>query len=133
MNPSAAHPELEPALLDVRQYVCAARFDLGVLATKAGRTLDEYEFQMLFGVRTEEQERLATEFAAACHYSMMNRVQRAITRNQRAGLPTDYDSLRMPDETRNYLPKLQAMVKEGLVFLVDGEVLHLGLRGDEQG
>ena len=28
----------------------------------------------------EEQERLATEFAAACHYSMMNRVQRAITR-----------------------------------------------------
>ena len=36
-------------------------------------------------------------------------VQRAITRNQKAGLPTDYDSLRMPDETRNYLPKLQAV------------------------
>ncbi len=34
---------------------------------------------------------------------------------------------------RSVLPKLQAMVKEGLVFLVDGEVLHLGLRGDEQG
>lgn len=34
---------------------------------------------------------------------------------------------------RAVLPKLQAMVKEGLVFLVDGEVLHPGLRGDEQG
>ena len=35
--------------------------------------------------------------------------QRAIARNQQAGLPTDYDSLRMPDETRNYYPKLQAV------------------------
>ena len=36
-------------------------------------------------------------------------VQRAIKRNERAGLPTDYDRLRMPDETRNYVPKLQAV------------------------
>jgi membrane-bound lytic murein transglycosylase D len=36
-------------------------------------------------------------------------VQRAIARNQKAGLPTDYLSLRMPDETRLYVPKLQAM------------------------
>jgi membrane-bound lytic murein transglycosylase D len=36
-------------------------------------------------------------------------VARAIERNQRAGLPTDYASLKMPDETRNYLPKLQAL------------------------
>ncbi|MCA0175352.1 MAG: transglycosylase SLT domain-containing protein [Proteobacteria bacterium] len=36
-------------------------------------------------------------------------VQRAIARNQKAGLPTDYASLRMPDETRHYLPKLQAV------------------------
>jgi membrane-bound lytic murein transglycosylase D len=36
-------------------------------------------------------------------------VQRAIDRNQKAGLPTDYLSLRMPDETRNYVPKLQAV------------------------
>ena len=36
-------------------------------------------------------------------------VQRAIAHNQRAGLTTDYDSLRMPSETRNYLPKLQAV------------------------
>jgi membrane-bound lytic murein transglycosylase D len=36
-------------------------------------------------------------------------VQRAIARNQKAGRPTDYASLRMPDETRYYLPKLQAV------------------------
>lgn len=36
-------------------------------------------------------------------------VQRAIARNQKAGLPTDYQSLRMPVETRYYVPKLQAI------------------------
>jgi membrane-bound lytic murein transglycosylase D len=36
-------------------------------------------------------------------------VQRAIARNQRAGLPTDYVSLRMPAETQGYVPKLQAV------------------------
>ena len=36
-------------------------------------------------------------------------VQRAIARNQKAGLPTDYLSLKMPDETRHYVPKLQAV------------------------
>ena len=36
-------------------------------------------------------------------------VQRAIAKNQRAGLPTNYESLRMPAETRLYLPKLQAV------------------------
>lgn len=36
-------------------------------------------------------------------------VQRAIRRNQQAGKPTDYESLRMPDETRYYVPKLQAV------------------------
>lgn len=36
-------------------------------------------------------------------------VQRAINRNQKAGKPTDYLSLRMPDETRYYVPKLQAV------------------------
>jgi len=36
-------------------------------------------------------------------------VGRAIERNQRQGLPTDYESLRMPEETRNYIPKLQAV------------------------
>ncbi|TAK86898.1 MAG: LysM peptidoglycan-binding domain-containing protein [Aquabacterium sp.] len=36
-------------------------------------------------------------------------VQRAIKRNQRAGLPTDYASLNMPLETRHYVPKLLAV------------------------
>jgi membrane-bound lytic murein transglycosylase D len=36
-------------------------------------------------------------------------VRRAITRNERAGLPTDYASLRMPTETRYYVPKFQAI------------------------
>ena len=36
-------------------------------------------------------------------------VQRAIDRNRRAGLATDYESLRMPAETRLYVPKLQAV------------------------
>ncbi len=38
-------------------------------------------------------------------------VRRQIKKNQAAGLPTDYMSLKMPKETRNYYPKLQA-VKE---------------------
>ena len=36
-------------------------------------------------------------------------VARAIAKNQAKGLPTDYESLTMPAETRNYLPKLQAV------------------------
>ena len=36
-------------------------------------------------------------------------VKRAIARNERAGLPTDYESLNMPVETRHYVPKFQAV------------------------
>ena len=36
-------------------------------------------------------------------------VNRAITRNQREGLPTRYNDLNMPMETRMYVPKLQAV------------------------
>jgi len=36
-------------------------------------------------------------------------VGRAIAKNQAKGLPTDYESLTMPAETRNYIPKLQAV------------------------
>ena len=36
-------------------------------------------------------------------------VQRAIARNQTLGLPTDYVSLKMPNETTYYVPKLQAV------------------------
>ena len=35
-------------------------------------------------------------------------VAKAIKRNQAAGLPTDYFSLQMPNETKNYVPKLLA-------------------------
>ncbi|THF58056.1 transglycosylase SLT domain-containing protein [Pseudothauera rhizosphaerae] len=36
-------------------------------------------------------------------------VSRALQRNEDAGLPTEYVHLRMPSETRNYVPKLQAL------------------------
>jgi peptidoglycan lytic transglycosylase D len=36
-------------------------------------------------------------------------VRRAIAANQRRGMPADYLSLKMPAETRNYMPKLQAV------------------------
>ncbi len=36
-------------------------------------------------------------------------VQRAMARNQRDRLPTNYESLRMPLETQGYVPKLQAV------------------------
>jgi membrane-bound lytic murein transglycosylase D len=36
-------------------------------------------------------------------------VQRAMARNQKAGLPTDYASLNMPNETQYYVPKFQAI------------------------
>jgi membrane-bound lytic murein transglycosylase D len=38
-----------------------------------------------------------------------NAVARAVARNHKAGKPADYSSLRMPKETRNYVPKLQAL------------------------
>jgi membrane-bound lytic murein transglycosylase D len=49
------------------------------------------------------------QLALAAYNWGQGSVQRAIDRNQRAGLAIDYDSLRMPDETRNYYPKLQAV------------------------
>ncbi len=38
-----------------------------------------------------------------------NAVARAVEKNRREGLPTDYMSLPMPAETRGYVPKLQAL------------------------
>src|SRR3546814_9536639 len=34
-------------------------------------------------------------------------VKRAMEKNAKAGLPAEYATLNMPDETRNYVPKLQ--------------------------
>lgn len=48
-------------------------------------------------------------------------VQRAQARNRKSGLPTDYSSLRMPAETRNYVPKLLAVK-----HLIDNPA-HFGL------
>src|SRR5690606_13321436 len=36
-------------------------------------------------------------------------VRRALERNEKKGLPLDYRALPMPEETRNYVPKLQAI------------------------
>ncbi|MGE5027802.1 MAG: transglycosylase SLT domain-containing protein, partial [Betaproteobacteria bacterium] len=49
------------------------------------------------------------ELALAAYNWGEGSVQRAIAKNQRMGLPTDYLSLKMPAETRNYLPKLMAV------------------------
>ncbi len=49
------------------------------------------------------------QLALAAYNWGQGSVQRAINRNKKLGLPTGYDDLRMPDETRNYLPKLQAV------------------------
>jgi membrane-bound lytic murein transglycosylase D len=38
-----------------------------------------------------------------------NAVARAVANNRKAGKPVNYSSLRMPQETRNYVPKLQAL------------------------
>lgn len=51
-------------------------------------------------------------------------VQRAVARNRARGLPTDFASLRgVPDETRNYLPKLQAVKN----IVADSGRFHLAL------
>ena len=49
------------------------------------------------------------ELALAAYNCGEGCVQRAIAYNQRRGLPTDYESLRLPPETRSYVPKLMAV------------------------
>jgi len=49
------------------------------------------------------------ELALAAYNWGEGGVQRAVERNRAKGKPTDYFSLKMPRETRNYLPKLQAV------------------------
>jgi membrane-bound lytic murein transglycosylase D len=49
------------------------------------------------------------ELALASYNWGEGSVQRAVEKNRRKGKSTDYLSLKMPKETRNYLPKLQAI------------------------
>jgi len=49
------------------------------------------------------------ELALAAYNWGEGAVGRAITKNRKAGKPANYKSLNMPKETRNYLPKLQAV------------------------
>lgn len=49
------------------------------------------------------------ELALAAYNCGENAVQRAQARNRKHNLPTNYTSLKLPSETRNYLPKLLAV------------------------
>jgi membrane-bound lytic murein transglycosylase D len=49
------------------------------------------------------------QLALAAYNWGQGNVQKAVDRNLKAGIQPTYENLRMPDETRNYLPKLQAV------------------------
>jgi membrane-bound lytic murein transglycosylase D len=49
------------------------------------------------------------ELALAAYNCGEGKIQRAVAYNRRKGKRTDYMSLKLPKETRNYLPKLQAV------------------------
>ena len=66
--------------------------------------------------------------ALAAYNCGQGTVQRAIVRNQRAGRPTDYESLSLPVETRQYVPKLQAV--KNIVMHPDAFALTLPAVGN---
>lgn len=63
------------------------------------------------------------DLALAAYNAGEGTVSRAIERNRKQGLPTDYQHLRLPAETKNYVPKLQAI--KNIVFKPDDFGLSL--------
>jgi membrane-bound lytic murein transglycosylase D len=63
------------------------------------------------------------DLALAAYNAGEGTVLRAIERNRRKGLPTDYQSLDLPIETKNYVPKLQAI--KNIIFNPDQYGLQL--------
>lgn len=51
------------------------------------------------------------ELALASYNAGPGRIQQAINRNKAAGLPTDYWSLKLPQETMNYVPRFLAVAQ----------------------
>lgn len=51
------------------------------------------------------------ELALASYNAGPGRIQQAINRNKAAGLPTDYWSLKLPQETMNYVPRFIAVAQ----------------------
>ncbi|ANF81426.1 lytic transglycosylase [Acinetobacter sp. NCu2D-2] len=51
------------------------------------------------------------ELALASYNAGPGRIQQAINRNKAAGLPTDYWSLKLPEETMNYVPRFLAVAQ----------------------
>ena len=66
--------------------------------------------------------------ALAAYNCGQGTVQRAINRNLKAGRPTDYESLSLPVETRQYVPKLQAV--KNIVMHPDAFALTLPAVGN---
>ena len=71
------------------------------IVASTGAALDYLEF--LHGIFNDWQ------LALAAYNWGEEAVLRAVQRNQAKGLPTDYESLAVPEETRYYVPKLMAI------------------------
>ena len=63
------------------------------------------------------------DLALAAYNAGEGTIARAIERNRKQGLPTDYQHLQLPAETKNYVPKLQAI--KNIVFKPDDFGLSL--------
>ena len=83
-----------------------------LLKLKLGQTCDQRR-DVIHSTRAaiDYLEKMHTKFddwllAIAAYNAGPGRIERAIKRNQRAGKPTDFWSLKLPRETRRYVPRL---------------------------